>query len=55
MLRAVRCLLGIHEYKLLGMVDKDKVFACKRCGTRYTELYTLRINRLGPPKRNASR
>lgn len=58
MLQAVKCLLGIHDFKLLGMIDKDKVYACKRCGTRYTEHYTLHIDRIGylksPPKQNGS-
>ena len=58
MLQAVKCLLGIHDFKLLGLIDKDKVYACKRCGTRYTELYTLRIDRMGylksPPEQDKS-
>jgi hypothetical protein len=47
MLQAMKCLLGVHAYQLLGMIDKDKVFVCKQCGVRYTEFYTLRIDRIG--------
>ncbi len=47
MLQAVKCSLGSHDYKLIGMLDKDKVFACKHCGARHVERYSLRIDRIG--------
>ncbi len=47
MLQAIKCFFGLHDYKLLGQIDKDKVFACRRCGVRHTELFTLRIDRIG--------
>jgi hypothetical protein len=47
MLQAIKCFFGLHDYKLLGLIDKDKVYACRQCGLRHTEFFTLRIDRIG--------
>ena len=48
MLQAIKCFFGKHAFKSLGKINQDEIYACSRCGRRHIELYTLRIDRLGP-------